>query len=285
VHAISLELVDRLPLGLQELYKKVDAAAKAAGCEYLVVGAFARDMVLVHGFGAQLERGTRDVDFGINVSSWEAFTDLKVQLLAIGFTEDDRAIQRLYYQSSDRLPWEIDIVPFGAIENAESIISWPPQHDIAMSVLGFREAFSNAFSVAIGKNPEVTILVASPAGMCLLKLIAWLDRPVEKRRKDAVDILYLITTYPRIPQVLDSLYDDGYMEAQDWHEPKAGAMKLGNDVQALAFPETMSFLERRLLSHARNIERLAAEMSTRGSSQGEENLMLLEILLNSIRPD
>lgn len=35
----------------------------------LVVGAMARDLILVHGYNARIERGTRDVDFEQNQSS------------------------------------------------------------------------------------------------------------------------------------------------------------------------------------------------------------------------
>jgi predicted nucleotidyltransferase len=37
----------------------------------------ARDLVLAYGFDAGIERGTRDVDFGIQVNSWEDFQTLK----------------------------------------------------------------------------------------------------------------------------------------------------------------------------------------------------------------
>lgn len=282
MNAISIELLEPLPDGLKELYKKVNSAAKAIGCDYLVVGATARDMVLAHGFGAHPERQTLDVDFGINVPTWSAFTGLKAQLVAEGFTESERAMQRLYLEAADKSWQAVDIVPFGAIENDESVISWPPQHDMAMSVLGFKEALNSAFSVVIDKNPDVTILVASPAGICLLKLIAWLDRPAEKRGKDAEDIRYLIANYSIMPEVRNSIYDKHYMEAQGWDETKASAMKLGADVRKIASQKTMAFLEEKLFKNAASIEALAREMSPRGSPRLQENFGLLQILLSSI---
>lgn len=281
MNSISFEIIDRLPQGLLEVYRKVDDAAKTTGCEYLVIGAIARDMVLHHGFGANIQRGTRDVDFGINVASWGVFAKLKTHLLNNGFSADSRAMQRLHYVASDQLPWEIDIVPFGAIETANSIISWPPDHDIAMSVLGFKEALHDGIHVLIAKDPDLTIPIASPAGLCLLKLIAWLDRPPERRAKDAMDIRYLIDTYPKIPQVFDSLYDDGYMQLQDWDEPRASAMKLGKDVGEIANTETVAFLQNRLMNSTDAKERLAREMNRRGTYDGDNSLTLLEILLLS----
>ena len=117
----------------------------------------------------------------------------------------------------------------------------------------------------------------------MLKLIAWLDRPAEKRAKDAVDIRYLIGNYSRIPQVLDSLYDDGFMEAQDWDEEKASAMKLGSDVRGIATPDSVNFLKQGLISIPDHVENMAREMSGRGSFRNEENLSLLEILLREVQ--
>lgn len=278
-----LDLVNRLPHGLDELYRKVDSAARNLGCNYMVVGATARDTVLVHGFGATLERGTRDVDFGIKVSSWNHFSRLKNRLLEEGFRADERILQRLYYESSDKLPWEQDIVPFGAIESTESIIGWPPDHDVTMSVLGFKEAMNAAWVVLISRDPDVSISVASPVGLCLLKLIAWLDRPASKRSKDAADIRYLIDTYPKIPEIFDRLFDEGHMAAEEWDETRASARMLGMDIAAIVMPETKTFLTQKLISQPTQIELMAREMSRRDSPFREENLRVLGILLQSIQ--
>jgi predicted nucleotidyltransferase len=75
-----------LPRGIVPLYRAIDTAAKALNMPYLVIGAMARDLVLVYGFDARIERGTRDVDFGIQVDSWDDFQNLKRALIEQGFT-------------------------------------------------------------------------------------------------------------------------------------------------------------------------------------------------------
>lgn len=60
----------KFPKGLTELYADVNSEAQKLAIPYMIVGAMARDLVLVHGFDAKIERGTRDVDFGICVESW-----------------------------------------------------------------------------------------------------------------------------------------------------------------------------------------------------------------------
>lgn len=272
-----------MPSGLREIYQKVDFAARATNCGYLVVGAMARDLILVHGFGAKIERGTRDVDFGINVESWSEFSSLKEYLIGIGFTADKREFQKLHYQGGDNLPWEIDVIPFGVVEKAESIISWPPEYSVNMSVLGFEEASGCSIKVVISRDPEIIVPVASPVGMCLLKLVSWLDRPAEKRPKDASDIKYLIETFSKIPVVSDELYAKGFMAKQDFDETKASAMKLGHDVGILASQKTKQYLEKKLFSRPDTIEALAREMSDKKEYALAESYVLIQILIEAAR--
>jgi len=185
----------------------------------------ARDLVLVHGLERERERGTRDVDFAINIASWNDFNALTKRLLAADYHADKNRAHRLYYTGGADHEWEIDIVPFVDIADENSHISWPPKHHTVMNVRGFPEALTDALQVQICEEPEIIIPVASPAGICLLKLIAWLDRDVGLRSKDASDFVYLIKTYSKIPEIFDTLYDQDFMEKQGWDETKASAMK------------------------------------------------------------
>lgn len=106
---------------------------------YLVVGATARDLILYHGFGAAIQRGTQDIDFGIKISSWDDFQQMSVGLVAKGFAQELKVNHRFHRVDTDGLPWEIDIVPFGFVEQ-RSEIAWPPHGDIVMTILGFAEA-------------------------------------------------------------------------------------------------------------------------------------------------
>ena len=142
-----------------------------------------------------------------------------------------------------------------------------------MNVLGFPEAFADALQVQISKEPEITITVASPAGICLLKLVAWLDREVDLRSKDASDFTYLIETYSKIPEIYDALYDQEYMESQGWDETKASAMKLGKDVSDIASMDTKSFLKTALFSDDLKAEQFVRDMEKdthKGLEQSEE---------------
>jgi len=99
-----VKIVNKLPSGLEELYADIHGHAKSASIDFLVVGAMARDMVLVHGFGAKMERGTKDVDFGIKVASWDEFHALKDSLVKAGYKQNIRKIHQSTCLDKDGLP-------------------------------------------------------------------------------------------------------------------------------------------------------------------------------------
>ncbi len=166
-----VDISGKLPEGLVQLYADIRSHANALDIDILVVGAMARDLVLVHGYDASIERGTRDVDFGVSVQSWDDFELLRKRLLASGYVMDEKLPHSFYLPTADDLTWSIDIVPFGDLAENDQI-SWPPGHDVVMSVLGFSEALASALKVQISQTPKIIISVASPAGICLLKLVA-----------------------------------------------------------------------------------------------------------------
>lgn len=101
----------------------VDLCAIIAGCAtqlqipYLVVGASARDMVLHHGYGAKVQRATADIDFALQVPSWDAFAALRRELIRNNFSETNTA-HRLIGPNN----WPIDIVPFGGVADESAHI-------------------------------------------------------------------------------------------------------------------------------------------------------------------
>lgn len=166
----SVDLVGKLPDKLIHLYQLINQQAVNLSIPYLVVGATARDLILVEAYGAPLQRATRDIDFAIKVAHWDDFSRLKDQLQLAGFKSAANMPHRFILEISGQ-PWEVDILPFGGIStNAQ--ISWPPEHKIQMNVMGFTEAYEHSLQVKLSENPLLELAVASPVGMLLLKLIA-----------------------------------------------------------------------------------------------------------------
>lgn len=275
---LSINLNGKLPNGLVALYNKVISTASELQCDILVVGAMARDLVLVYGYGAKIERGTRDVDFAIQVKDWNAFAALTQELTLKGFIQDKQQIHKLHFVDASNLPWEIDILPFGAIADSDQIIKWPPDQHTVMTVVGFIEAHEHAIKVQINNLPETIIRVATPAALSLLKLIAWLEREPIIRNKDAQDINYLIQTYSKIPEIFDAIYENGHMQTQDWDEEKATAMQLGQDTGCIASLTTRDYLQKHLFSKPDKLELLSREMQP-NNYNSEHNRTILDIYI------
>lgn len=269
----------KLPAGLVELYQTICRVADGLGIPLLVVGAMARDLILVHGYGARIERGTRDVDFAINLPSWDDFYRLKGELIQAGLKEDLQIAHRLVSDDHTGLPWEVDIIPFGEVaENNQ--IHWPPNNDIVMSVLGFQQVEQHAIRAQISEQPQIILTVASPAGIVLLKLIAWLERDPAKQKKDAADINYIFDAYRKIPEIYNALFEEGDMESAAYDESLATAIKLGRDVAAIATKKSSAHLYNELFDRPDRLKQLAMQMPGYGYSKPND---LLTMFIKSFR--
>ena len=168
------------------------------------------------------------------VEDWAAFEAIRTSLLRRGF-QATRVSHRLQHHQGAL----VDIIPFGRIGGERAVIAWPPRGDIEMSVLGFQEACEAALRVRVREAPALDVRVVSPEGLALLKLMAWMQRPREQRRKDAADLAYVLLHYDSIPDNQALLYDAActdIMEAYEWDLSLAAAWLLGYRVSAIAPP-------------------------------------------------
>ena len=274
----SLDVSEKLPKGLVEVYSQIHGIVAELNVPLLIVGATARDIILVHGYNAAIERGTKDVDFGIEVQNWEHYEVLRTALIEAGFTPHSKKAHQLDTTDSDGLPWEIDLIPFGGVSDEDGQIAWPPKQDFVMSVLGFDEVYQNAWDVTLSKSPELSVKVASPAGILLLKLIAWTERGREYQGKDAIDIYYVIKHYSRIPAVEDALYEQDYMDAQDYDIMRATVMVLADEIAAIAREKTLTYIKQALLVNDSALERLKVDITKYAVADYEEANILIEII-------
>jgi predicted nucleotidyltransferase len=262
-----------------DIFERVSSATKNLGIPYVVVGATARDLVMHFGHGAKIQRATYDVDFAIEVPSWAAFDMLKERLCEQGF-KTTKAQHRLI----SSLGAIVDIVPFGPVAGENASISWQPKGEVTMNVLGFQDACDAAEWVRIQNEPELDVPVATPAGMALLKIIAWTDRARDKRRKDALDIAYLLLTYEAIEEVVEALYEADntqIMETYGWDITQAAAYLLGQHAKSIAHANTLREIGRLAKGELGelNLERLTEEMCEHIDIQHDRNQQLLSAFM------
>lgn len=257
-------------------FEQVGAAVALHGISALVVGATARDLVMHYGHGATVRRATNDIDFGVQVASWEEFQALRQHLVECGWHAHPHLQHRL--TTLEGVP--VDLVPFGGGMASEAgEISWPPAGEIVMSVLGFQEAMDHALQVRVSTSPLIEVSVASPAGIALLKLISWSERPSDVRRKDAKDLEYLMSQYEAIPAVMDRLYGEAAdaLERYEFDPKIAGAWLLGSDVAVIAKGATGRYLLSLLEDSVpgRSVDLLTLEM---GSGFGADHELHEELM-------
>lgn len=64
---LQIDIADPLTRGL---FKTLDGACADVPCSYLLVGAFARDLICQHLYNLTPRRLTEDIDIGVMVESW-----------------------------------------------------------------------------------------------------------------------------------------------------------------------------------------------------------------------
>jgi predicted nucleotidyltransferase len=132
----SPDLSDRAALG--SLARLLSAVRRAADdTPLLLVGAAARDILLVHANGIAMHRATEDTDLALAVRDWKAFLRLRRALLASGTFTAEGPAHRLWFGDQ-----RLDIMPFGGVERPDRSIAWPPEGVEVMNVRGLTEALA-----------------------------------------------------------------------------------------------------------------------------------------------
>jgi len=277
----SLDIAGKIDPATVEVLELVEHIANGLGLPYVVIGATARDLVLHHHYGARIDRVTQDVDFAIQVPDWPAFQALRQALLEQG-CKSTKKLHRLISPADG----VVDIVPFGEVQQDGSKIAWPPSGEIEMTVLGLAEALQTAVRVSLSADNGLTIPVATPVGLIILKLIAWTERPAELRVKDARDVTYVLESYQRLPAVLDECYgDEELMQAHGWDITLAAAEVLGRHVAPVLLTDTAALLDQ-LIDEGMgrpDLERLVEESCTQAETQYPRHRSLLDAFIKGYR--
>ncbi len=271
------EKIDPLTVAI---YEVIASVMNEVNLDFIVVGATARDFVLQHGFGIESKRGTLDVDLAIQVSNWGEFEELKKRLIQTGKFEETGAAQKLKYMG--RLP--IDLIPFGSIEEVDGSISWPPDHEVRMNIIGFEDAYNDAMLVRLKTDPVLDVLVASPPSLTALKLISWKDRAPGNTR-DAIDLIFIIRSYLDIGNNERLHEEHPELIDEDFDYIRTGARLLGRDIANVLIGEAIERFKHILEEQTAEGDKypLVEDMTGRGSREDfDENLALLKSLKQGI---
>jgi predicted nucleotidyltransferase len=142
---------------------------------------------------------TRDIDFAILVPDIVKFKELTGYLSDTGkFDMIEDVPHRVIFIKNGMF---IDLIPFGGIEKS-GYTHFNDRFDTRISVLGMQEVFKKSVEAHI--SDEVKIRLATLPGLCILKLLAWNDKP-EMRQYDIEDIYSIILNFFDIES--DKIYE------------------------------------------------------------------------------
>ena len=239
---MSFDFTNRPELSsLAQVVSALEGVAEPLGCDYFVIGATGRDLMLRHAYEIDVQRMTEDVDFSVMVRDWDAFTEFRAGLIGGGaFVERGGvAIHKLRHVGT-QLP--IDVVPFGGIERADRTIAWPPENAEVFDCFGLREALATAVMTTLPGGASVR--VASIPALAILKLTAWRDRKHTHPGRDAGDLFLYMRHYITCGNMdrLASSHVDILEDPEFDYEP-AAARLLGRDIRAMLEPEAVESLQ------------------------------------------
>lgn len=233
---ISRDISGRIDPEIISVLKNITDVTDELGIPFIVVGAFARDVIFEHLHGIHTARATRDIDIGVEVHSWEAFKLLTDTMLELDHLTAAKQPHRFEVVSSAIL---IDIVPYGSISDEAKQICWPPDHERVMSMLGFEEAWQSALTVRISTEPPLDIRIPSMAALTLLKIISW-DDAYPHRSRDAEDLYFMLDNCGKTQDMQFKLYETHpYLLEQEGFDPDLAAVRLlGQEIAQLCSSRT-----------------------------------------------
>jgi len=212
----------------------VKRIADSLNIPFFVVGASARDLILEFCHHIKSPRMTYDIDLGVEVADWEQYNKLTEAILSTGKFFKDQQKQRFIFGYV-----KVDIVPFGRITGENKRISWPPEHKIFMSMLGFKEAYEYSITVRLSSGPDLDIKLPTLPGLALMKIISWKEKYPERKR-DAEDLLFIMQKYEDAGN-FDRLYgeEQDLLQEENFDTRLASIRLLGRDMARIADPDTL----------------------------------------------
>lgn len=172
----------------KKLLEALERGFNKFNISFYLVGATARDVWMRGVHNTPPRRATSDIDFAIMINDSAQFNELKDYLI-----EEEGFVP--YHDNAFVLIWkdktQVDLIPFGELER-EGIVTVKGTGMTSMNVVGFKEVFEEASEEIETEGQQFK--VCKLAGIVILKLIAWDDRP-EMRGDDVYDIAEIIKYY------------------------------------------------------------------------------------------
>ncbi len=181
-YKISYEELRQQP-EITEMLSALERGFEKFGIDFYLVGAVARDVWMSGINKIAPRRTTGDIDFAVLINDKGTYEALKTYLVeAEGFHPFKGNAFVLIWKDKT----EVDLLPFGAIEDEDGKVTTSGLGLTNISLQGFTEVYEEGLPELELEGKHQFKFCTLP-GIVLLKMIAWDDRP-EKRRDDIKDI-------------------------------------------------------------------------------------------------
>ncbi|HUU49506.1 MAG TPA: nucleotidyl transferase AbiEii/AbiGii toxin family protein [Nitrospinota bacterium] len=239
MNKILFDISEKIEPSFVDALYEFNKVASSLDIPFFIVGATARDFILEYCFGIKSPRMTRDIDLGIVVANWDKFNRLSKTLLSNNNFSKDKEKQRYIFKDVF-----IDIVPFGPISDKDKKISWPPEHEIIMSTLGFKEAYDSSVNVKLSSEPELYVKLPTLPGLAIMKLISWKEK-YPARKRDAEDLLFIMNKYEEAGN-LDRLYEtESTLFIEEGSNARLACIRLlGRDMAKISNTDTLEVIKK-----------------------------------------
>ena len=175
---------------IKEMLSALQRGLQKFGIDFYLVGAVARDVWMSGINKIAPRRTTGDIDFAILINDKGTYEALKDYLVN---TQEFHP----YKGNSFVLIWkgnlEVDLLPFGAIEDEDGRVTTNGIGLTNISLQGFSEVYKEGLPI-LDLEGEHQFKFCTLPGIVLLKMIAWDDRP-EIRRDDIKDISDILNNF------------------------------------------------------------------------------------------
>ena len=187
---------------LKDVFVLLEYQLSKLGINFYLIGAIAKDMWMSGIYDMELGRITADLDLAVLVENEIQYETLKLNLVATGrFWALKENKYTLRFDNSV----QIDLLPFGGLNIGE--INLTDVLALTNITNGFAEVHENGTEqIDIEGNHYA---VSTLAGIVLLKLIAYDDRP-ENRGKDLTDIGNIVRYYDHI--FGEDIFEEGFSD-------------------------------------------------------------------------
>lgn len=169
--------------GITEMLYALQRGLEKFGIDFYLVGAVARNVWMTGINNIAPRRTTGDIDFAVLINDDGVYEALKTYLI---ITEGFQPYKGNEYVLIWKENLEVDLLPFGAIDDGDTKFTSNGLGLTSISLQGFTEIYNDGLPTLDLEGKHQFKFCTLP-GIVLLKLIAWDDRP-ESRRDDIKDI-------------------------------------------------------------------------------------------------